>query len=520
MAKAAQRPVVLICTSGTAGANYYPAIIEAFHSHVPLIVLTADRPPELQVCGAPQTIDQRDLYGRFVKRSVTLGVPDKDVTDVSADWTREVGLVYEAAVDWPQGPVHINMPFREPLLPDAEAPIREWMPDGRRIRVGGEYGGRSAPAAPDSDLAELANLIRQVERGLIIAGPMTNDARPALLRLAAKSGYPILTDIASHLRFGPEVSNTVIAGFDLLIRNDGFAMLMEPELIIRFGGLPTSKRLNLWLAGISPRAHYVIADSQPIADPYGSATAACVADPMRTAAGVIHHLGDYERGISDYAHHWDSQNRRAWDVVENSLVTGSEVFEGQVVRDVFRVAPLNTYIVLGNSMPIRWADRYAAVRDDDVRVVFNRGVNGIDGVVSTAVGVAAFVREPVVLVIGDISFLHDLGGLLPVAKTKLKLTIVLLNNDGGGIFSYLPLAKHDQIFEPLVAMPHGRTFEPIAKFYGIDYTRVDRADGFVPAFGEAMRRAGTTLIEVRSHRRHNIAVDRSVDKAIGNLTLD
>ncbi|GAB4327673.1 MAG: 2-succinyl-5-enolpyruvyl-6-hydroxy-3-cyclohexene-1-carboxylic-acid synthase [Candidatus Zixiibacteriota bacterium] len=523
--KVSRRPSVLICTSGTAGANYYPAIIESSLSHVPLIVLTADRPPELHGCGAPQTIDQQSLYGGYAKYSVTLAAPDGAFPARPSEWADAAESAFHEAVRWPAGPVHLNVPFHEPLLPDPDA-IAPFDPPEPSAAVApypaghDERHSRIAHPRPDWDLVEeLAKQIAGAERCLLVAGPIDDPCVESLSQLSATTGFPLITDIASQLRCSQYSGGFLISGADLLVRNEAFCNRVSPDLVVRFGGLPTSKAFNLWLGRQTPRAHVIVADGRPIADPFRQSTHQIAGRPDTVAKRLVERFSGVGSSQTDYASVWSAAEHRLREILHKQFEDEQTLFDGAVVADVFARAPSDSLIMLGNSLPIRLADTYAAHRSANVRVIFNRGANGIDGVVSTAMGAAAASRRRVVLIIGDVSFMHDYGGLYPLLQRDLNLTVVLLNNDGGGIFSFLPLAQHNAIFESLIAMPHGRTFGSLAQFIGIRYELAATPGQFSGAFQDSLEHAGAMLIEVRTNRRQMKQTSDRIAQTIRELDL-
>lgn len=509
--KAARTPAALICTSGTAAANYLPAVIEARLSRTPLIVLSADRPPEQRNTGAPQTIDQIDLYGRYPLCFCDLPVPQGD--GASRDrWTAAAQQAARVAMGYPNGPVHLNVPFREPLLPDPEQ-LGRLETDSHAPRPQLDENSAQTRPAPDGDCWDrLAEKIRATPKGVIICGPQNScdDLGAPVARLASASGYPVLADVASQVRFGEDVDANTIAHYDLFLKNARFVSDLAPEMVIRLGGLPTSKRLNLWLESLSVRDHVLIDDYDAFADPYGCATWT-ITSPLAIVGDEIEkRLKDRSDGESAYAAAWRKADDDAVHVLRSHRHLRTELFAGDIVTEVFAHAPVRLPIYLSNSMAIRFAESYAEASRTPLRILCNRGANGIDGVVASAVGAAAALGGRVVLVIGDVALLHDINALLAAHRYALDLKVVLLNDDGGGIFSYLPVAAHTDVFEPLVAMPHGRDFGDAARFYGIAYERFSSCDDFVRGFGACLNRRGPEILEIRYDRNHSARTSREI----------
>ncbi len=523
--KISRRPTVLICTSGTAGANYYPAVIESSLTHVPLILLTADRPAELHGCGAPQTIDQKELYGRYAKLSATLPTPEVDQSDIATQWAAQAEHAFRTATDWPAGPVQLNTPFREPLLPDPEFLERFDPPPPALPSVPFSAGhderyDHITHPAPDVDhVNQLGDLIGAAARCLFIAGPINDTAVESVARLSAATGIPLITDVASQLRCSEFPDARIVAHADLLVRHAEFESAAQPDLIVRFGGLPTSKALNQWLSTQTPREHVIVSDGHPIADPYRYSTRQVTGRPHDVAQLLLDRfaVGGFTNDIC--AAEWTEADRRVDRALWEDFASRDELFEGAVVADVFAAVESDSIVMLGNSLPIRLGESYASKRDINLRVIVNRGANGIDGVVSTAMGAAAASRQRVVLIIGDVSFLHDIAGLHLLLQRDLNVSIVLLNNNGGGIFSFLPLARHDAMFEALIAMPHGRTFHSLAHFLGIPYAMPTNPEEFRNAFHDSLGHVGARLIEVRTNRRDTYEISQSIVAMVNELDL-
>lgn len=509
--KASRAPAVLICTSGTAAANYFPAVIEARLSRTPLIVLTADRPPALRRRGAPQTIDQIDLYGRYPLHFCDLPVPDVDDAE-RAQWIDAAARAAHVAVGYPHGPVHLNLPFREPLTP---GPDRLDALDGDSVASSTPSTDSQAQSCPEPDAGvwdRLAGMVESAKRGLIICGPQNSseDLGASIHTLAAASGFPVLADVASQVRFGEHIDAHIVSHYDLFLKGSQLASELAPDLVIRFGGLPTSKTLNLWLQSLSAQNHVLIDDHEEFADPYDCATWA-ITSPLRPAADEVgQRLGGKSGRASAFASAWHTADSEAAQVLKLHRREPIELFAGDVVAAVFEHAPARLPVYLSNSMAIRFGDAYAAASRTPVRVLYNRGANGIDGVVSSAAGAAAALGERVVIVTGDVALLHDFNALLAVRQYNLDLKIILLNDDGGGIFSLLPIADHAEVFEPLVAMPHGRDFDDAARFHGIAYSRIIAVKDFVDEYCACLNRPGPEILEVRYDRLQSARTSREI----------
>lgn len=524
MARALGAPVALVCTSGTAAANFLPAVVEARSAAVPLLVLTADRPPELRDVGAPQTIDQRGLYGTHVKWFVEVALPEATPALVRYARTlasRAAGLA--AAV--PAGPVHLNFPFREPLVPVATEPPAG-MSEGDAIAWHGRPDGapwaRVDDALPTPDprtTRRLAGYLRTARRPLVVCGPQQDCALAMPLAALARSiGAPLLADPLSQVRWGQHDRACVVDRYDAALRDEATAAALAPDLVLRIGAPPTSKPLQRFLQRHTP-AHHVVVDAARWPDPALLATEMVHADPRVLCEHLLDHLAS-GRGAAapESLTAWRRVDATAGAALAAYCAALTEPFEGRALAEVAAVVPPGGTLCVSSSMPVRDLDAFAAGDDRALRVLANRGANGIDGVLSTALGAAAAAREtgggPLVLVIGDLAFYHDMNGLLAAKLHALDATIVVLNNDGGGIFSFLPQAAHPAHFEQLFGTPHGLDFAPAAALYGAQYHRADTWDALRAAVEAGTAGRGLHIIEMRTDRARNVALHRDAWAAV------
>jgi 2-succinyl-5-enolpyruvyl-6-hydroxy-3-cyclohexene-1-carboxylate synthase len=486
-AKAGGRPVAVTCTSGTATANYLPAVVEAYHARVPLIVLTADRPPELRDVGAGQAIDQLKLYGDAVKWFVEVGVDTASAE--SLRWIRQLACrAYWTAASGRPGPVHLNFPLREPLVLDASLPE-----DPVPGRAGGRPWVQLAPSPAVSGATR--NL---PARGVVIAGRQERDPRigEAAARCAERLGYALLADPLSGARHG----GTAVATYDVLLREPGFAARVAPEAVIRVGDLPTSKPLRAWLAGLDDVPQLALDPEGAWQDPAAVVSQIEAGDPVAVLDALTTPAPD-----PTWLGAWTAADEAAQRAITRAI--GDALSEPAVARQLGEHLSTHATLVVASSMPIRDAELYFPAGRPLPRVLSNRGANGIDGTVSTAFGVAAVLDGPVVLLIGDVALAHDVGGLIAARQLGLDLTIVVVNNDGGGIFHFLPVSGESDAFEEHVATPHGLDFAKAAALYGLDHTRVDTAGELADALG----RPG--VVEVRTDRAENLALHRHLADA-------
>jgi 2-succinyl-5-enolpyruvyl-6-hydroxy-3-cyclohexene-1-carboxylate synthase len=473
------RPAAVACTSGTAAAHYLPAVIEAHEARVPLIVLTADRPPELREVGAGQTIDQLKLYGDAAKWFFEVGT--HRATPECLRWIRQLAArAYATAVGGRPGPVHLNFPLREPLVLDAPLPPADDEPLRRSHR-------RAAPRAIDLEVGE---------RAVIVAGrhERDDDLAPALARAAGALGAPLLADPLSGARRGP----AAIAHYDALLRDGAFAAAHRPDTVIRIGDLPTSKPLRQWLAGLEGARQVAFDPEGAWQDPAGVVGEFLDADPAAWAAAEAG-----EERASAWLDAWRAADGAAADGIADAL--GDELTEPGLARALAALDPEVT-VFTASSMPVRDVETFWPVLDAPPRVLAHRGANGIDGTLAAAFGAAA-AGARVVVHLGDVALAHDLGALLCASRLGIDLTIVLVDNDGGGIFDFLPVATQTDAFEEHIATPTGLDAERVASLFGLAYEPVTDLG--------AIREAPGTLLHARTDRAANLALHRRVWEAVG-----
>jgi 2-succinyl-5-enolpyruvyl-6-hydroxy-3-cyclohexene-1-carboxylate synthase len=490
LAKASGRPVAVTCTSGTAAANLMPAVVEADEARVPLIVLTADRPPELRDVGAGQTIDQIKLYGDSVRWFFEVGT--HEATPERLAWIRALACraVAEACGERP-GPVHLNWPLREPLVPGGAIDV----PEGRSDR--GPWVLRERPSSPAVDLG---SIVVGSKRGVIVAGRSDRPLGPALGDLAARCGYPLLAEPLSGARGGA----AAIAHYDLLLRDREFAAAQTPEVVIRVGDLPTCKPLRGWLAGLAGVRQIAIDPEGAWQDPAAVVGLSLRADVDRLTGPAI--------AEPSWLAAWLDADRRVGESVAELL--RDDFSELGVSRALGEWLPAAATLFVASSMPVREIEAVWAAREDAPRVLSNRGANGIDGTLSSAFGVAAHSTGPVCALIGDVAFAHDIGGLLAASRLDLALTVVLFDNGGGGIFDHLPIAGERDVFEEHIATPTGLDFEAAATLYGLEYVSPTSLVALRDALDGALAsRDRSTLLHLRFERDAAVTMQRSLHAA-------
>ena len=496
-AKVTGMPAVLACTSGTAVANYLPAVVEAWEARVPLLVLTADRPPELRDVGAGQTIDQVKIFGRAAKWF--LEIDDVAMSSERLRWMRQLACrAVWTALDGRPGPVHLNFPLREPLLLDDNTdlpPDDSGRPDGQPLVRRDAPLPRPAPQLVD-DLA-------RARRPLIVAGRDERGTGGIVEAFARAARIPLLADPLSGARRGQ-----AIAHYDALLRDPQWSARYAPDLVLRTGDLPTSKPLRQWLARIRGVHQIQLGEESSLQDPAAAVDRMIVA-PVETLRELRP-----APAAEEWLAGWQRADRIARNVIGDALGTG--LTEPMVAASLHARLGAGGVLVVASSMPVRDLESFAVTQDAPPRVLANRGANGIDGTLSTAFGAAHAHDGTTVLLTGDVALLHDLGGLLAARRTRTKLVIVVLNNDGGGIFHFLPVVKEGLVFEEHVATPHGVDLAHAAALAGARFDRPGDLPAFHTALDGAFAAEQSTIVEVRSNRTTNRELHARVAAAVAD----
>ncbi|MCK5650889.1 MAG: 2-succinyl-5-enolpyruvyl-6-hydroxy-3-cyclohexene-1-carboxylic-acid synthase [Gemmatimonadetes bacterium] len=521
--KSTGRPGVVITTSGTAAANLYPAVIEAAQSETPLILLTADRPHRLRDADANQAIDQIRLFGRFVRSFYEVAPPE--IAEDALLHLRSLACRAVAdAVGLPAGPVHLNFPFAKPLEPTegpGDVPAEDEMhPLATRGRDGSapfvDIRPRRLQADPE-DVAQLLERLAESSRGLLVAGPSADSERTgeAVVRFAAATGSPLLADPLSGARFRNTHGATVLGRYDLFLREEEVRRHLAPDLIVRIGASPTSAALLTFLQENAATPQLVVDAGHLWKDHLASASQCYQADPVL----FLDALSDQapRRGAPEWRMLWE----HAEEIAGNALahMRGEFFFEGDVLSTVAAALPEGASLFVSSSMPVRDLDAFGAHRSERLRVLGNRGASGIDGVVSTALGVAATSEGPTVAVLGDVAFCHDMNGLLAARRHGMDVTFVVIHNDGGGIFHMLPIREREPSFTSFFAAPHGLDFRHVAELYSLHYSRIEESSEAVTELREALEAAveegGARLVEVRTDREENHRRHQEIVEAVG-----
>ena len=515
-ALATGRPAAVLCTSGSAAANLHPAVVEADEAGVPLIVLTADRPPELRDIGAGQTIDQLKLYGDAVRWFCEVGTHEADDEGLLHFRAVTCRAYAEALGDPRPGPVHLNVPWREPLAP---IPVERQITATDQLALQGRGDtplnsiSPSTPRADEGSLDRLAERIEASQRGLIVAGrQMDPGLAEPITALAAAAGYPILAEPTSQLRRGPHDRSLVLSTYDHIARER--AGELEPDLIVRFGDMPTSKPLRQWLAAIEGLEQIVIDPVGEWREPTRRADTTVRVDPSSTARSLADRLARLRPGASavagsSYATAWVDAEQAVREAVDGRLDGLDELSEPGVWSALGRVLRDGDSVLAASSMPVRDLELFLRDGPEGVRFASNRGANGIDGLVSTSAGLSAGSGARTWAVLGDLALFHDLGGLA-AARDRTDLRLIVIDNAGGGIFHFLPQAEAipDDEFEALLGTPSGLDPTSAAELFGLTVATPSSA----AELGDALA-GDARLIVVRTERRRNLDVHRELAEA-------
>ena len=496
MAKRELRPVALLCTSGTAGANYFPAVIEAQESGVPLIVITADRPPEMRGCASGQTIDQERLYGSHVNLYHELAVPEANLP-LLRYLRQSVAHAVERSLAPFAGPVHLNAPFRDPLVPAQDAGLTE------AFAAGVDWEGFFAHVAPPRPVAAVSQVpvLPHAVRGVLVAGPSLAPEPQALAaavgELSRRLGWPVLADGLSPVRNHAAAVPHLVTRYDAILRTAAAADSLRPEVVVCLGEWPTSKVLRGWVEA-SGAPVFMVTDRPDNRDALHGPTRRVVVPLQAFAEGMAR-----AEAPTGYERLWAGHEAQAGAALDARLEAEEALVEPKAAWILGRRLPVGTAVSVANSMPVRDMEFVWPANDRGYRVFSSRGANGIDGTLSTALGVA-YGAGPAVLLTGDLAFLHDANGLLSAPRFKGSLTVVLVNNRGGGIFEHLPVAQFGAVFEEFFATPQEVDFAGLCAAHGVAHVHVEDWAHFEGLVSSLPAR-GIRVLEIAADRKRDAA---------------
>lgn len=493
LAKRKNKPVALVCTSGTAAANFYPAIVEAHYSRIPLIVLTADRPHELRDNGAPQSIDQIKMYQNYVKYFHEMAIPEASEKMIRYA-RRQASRAYTIANEANKGVVQLNFPFKDPLIPDLSL-NQLWGEENKTVLT----HVTSKEEVSAESIVSIVELIKDKKRGVIVCGEIkTEEERLAILKLANQLQVPILADVLSNLRKNEAVNEFVISTYDTILKDDEVKESLRPEFIIRFGSMPVSKPYLQWITDFTPEIHIVVDEDLGFREPTGIETTVVYSEPVKFIEKILASKEEF-----DFCQKWSRLWMRLDEEVRSILTTtNNELTEGTTALVLAEKSQNGDLIFVGNSMPIRDMDTFYLPAKTSVEIIANRGANGIDGVIATAIGVAA-TDQKLTLLIGDISFLHDYTSLFIARQYNIPIRVVVVNNNGGGIFSFLPQANEKKHFEALFGTPFSPPIEELAKAVGGNYVQPKTVDELSEILAQPINQI--EIVEVITDREENVS---------------
>lgn len=543
IAKASDSPVAIVTTSGTAVSELYPAIIEAYYQRAPLIICTADRPPEHLDCGANQTINQNNIYKNHIRWFIDAGVPEPIIKRI-----KHIKIIarkaYHESLIHSKGPVHINFPFRKPFEPDyftdeVNKDILDFA-ENNLIDKKIFFKGKENKIEDEKWFLELYNLLKKYPKGIILAGPETYNPlfRINCCQLSQILGYPIFADGASQLRFGVYSKENIVSSFEGFLRSKEFVKKLQPDIILQFGRTMTSKALDDYLENCSA-ARFMINEFGDWFDPSNRSVASFACKPNLFCEKMTKMMNDTgfkrtQNGWLNLLLHADQVSAKVkMKVIEET----KDLNEPALIKDTLDVLPDDAELMISNSMPIRDFDYFAPIQSKNIIIHNNRGASGIDGITSTALGIAAINRKTTVLLTGDLAFFYDLTGLLAAKKYSIPLIIIIINNNGGGIFEVLPISKYlsgsneikngKEIFNKYFITPHDLDFSLFVKGYGGNYTLAKNKIHFKESLCSAVKNKTFSVIEIQTNAVKSLNLrnkywekaDKELNKKLSEIKL-
>ncbi len=516
LAKASGKAAVIITTSGTAAAELYPAIIEAYQQRVPLIVCTADRPPELIGRGANQTINQDNIYKNHIRFYKNAGLPSVKVSGIK----RIRNIAEEAYRKSEEGPVHINFPFRKPFEPKSftdELTVSH--PDLINQLKLEEKNLLPENHKPDKYLYnEILTSLKKSKRGLIIAGPMSFDdnVKKAILKLAERIKYPIIADACSQLRFGNKLKNVII-NYETFLRNNEFINLFAPDLILQFGRTPVSRAIEIFLSKVRTK-RYIINEYGDIFDPWNSAAGVFKCAPSLFSGMILKEIRINDNpDKSEWLNNFVSADELSQNQKEKIVYQSVFPNESRIIQETLNNLPDNTHVMISNSMPVRDFDYFADRTNKKIIIHSNRGASGIDGILSTSLGIQKAVNKRAVLITGDMAFYYDVNSLLTANKYKIPLVVILINNNGGGIFGMLPVAKYGKLFNDYFVSPHNLDFSTIIRSFGGKYKLIKSWKDLNKSLDAALDQKIITVLEIKTNIKNSVSLRKKYIKGSGKI---
>ena len=526
LAKASGTPVAIVCTSGTATAELYPAIIEAYQQRVPLIVCTADRPPELIDMGANQTINQINIYKNHIRSFVDVGLPSPTIAKIQKLKKITHRIVLESTTK-SRGPVHFNFPFRKPFEPKTytdEIDSKILSSANKKLKLNKDnFQPLDKDVSKQSWFKTITGQIKKSKKGLIIIGPENYNSKflKNCQSLSQKLGYPVLADGTSQLRFGRHPKDNIITVYDAFLRSNNFVKNHQPDIILQFGRTITSKGLDTFLEKCKA-SRYMINEYGDWFDPSDRSIGSYACKPYLFCEKMLDQIklnGQHKKN-----NHWLNSFKKAEAVsltLKNNIIDKS-VFpnEGRIINEIIQAVPDDCRIMLSNSMPVRDFDYFASNTNKKIVIFNNRGASGIDGITSTALGIASAGNKPTILITGDLAFYYDLNGLLSARNYKIPLVVILINNNGGGIFEILPISNYKEIFNKYFIVPHNLDFSPFIKAYGGKYKRVRNWKDFNSSLKTAIGSKSFNVIEIKTNASKSLQIRKKFWNAVSDKLND
>jgi 2-succinyl-5-enolpyruvyl-6-hydroxy-3-cyclohexene-1-carboxylate synthase len=498
LAKASGKPIAVITTSGTATAELYPAIIEAYQQRVPLIICTADRPPELFGRGANQTINQDNIYKNHIRFYKNAGLPSATLNAV-----KRIGSIAESAfIKSMEGPVHINFPFRKPFEPNefTDEITEDQFYSIKKLKDSEAPLKKKNAKVYNNLYKKIVNTLTDAKRGLIIAGPTgySTETKSGIVKLSKILNFPILADASSQLRFGTNLNENIITNYEGFLKSVSFIRKLTPDLILQFGSTPASKAIEVLLEKINTN-RYIINENGDLFDPWNNAAGVLKCSPYMFYNLISKDL-KFKRKLSNinYLKNIQAVDKISGKIKNKFIANSAFPNECRIIPEVINALSENSHLVVSNSMPVRDFDYFAQSSNKNLIIHTNRGASGIDGIISTALGIQKAAGKKTLLVTGDMAFYYDVSSILSAIKYQIPLVVVLVNNNGGGIFGMLPVSRYGKNFERYFINSHNLNFGPIVKSFGGDYQLIKSWKDLSSSINSAFNKNKFTVLEIKT----------------------